>query len=129
MQHIWPRSVLHRAVEADPDPATIFDSREQAWDCVDWLVSKIRSLERLAQAASVGDIHAAELGLSLEERGAADAMAAADRSRRQTLFLIPQDSDYPVFGKPALLHRPTPLIEAVALYSFLDQFAGLTPSP
>jgi hypothetical protein len=55
-------------------------------------------------------------------------MAAADLSRRQPLFLLPQDCDDLLLGKPALLHRPTPLIEAVGLYSFLDQFAGLTPS-
>lgn len=38
--------------------------------------------------AGVGDIHPAKLGLPLAERGASDAVAAADVSCRELLFLL-----------------------------------------
>lgn len=81
------------------------------------------------QATGIGDVHAAEPGLPLEERGAADAMTAADLRGCHPLFLLPQDRDDLLLGKTTLIHRPTSPLEAVGLYSFLDQFAGLTPPP
>ena len=67
------------------------------------------------QAAGVGNVHAAEPGLLLEECGAADAAAAADFRCCHALSLLSQDRDDLLLAEPALLHRPTPPLEAVGL--------------
>ena len=87
-------------------------------------VTPVILIFKLLQLAGIGHIHAAKPGFPFVIRGVADPVLAPDISGRHAAFLRPQYPDDLLFREPCLPHRPTPS-QAVGLYSFLDQFAGL----